>query len=65
MLVYEKKYFEAYTNHQYIWPKSNIAQLYFILGKAERRWNFSSWLRDVPDIYRFPVVHMVKSPFQL
>ena len=27
--------------------------------------NFSSWLRDVPDIYRFPVMHMVKTEFLL
>ena len=30
MVVYEKIYFEAYTNDQYIWHKNNIAQLYFI-----------------------------------
>ena len=29
------------------------------LGTAELRWNFSSWLRDTPDIYRFPEVHIV------
>ena len=28
MVVYEKKYFEAYRNDQYIWHKNNIAQLY-------------------------------------
>ena len=28
MVVYEKMYFEAYTNDQYIWHKNNIAQLY-------------------------------------
>ena len=37
MVVYEKVYFEAYTNDQYIWHKNNIAQLYFILGRAELR----------------------------
>ena len=51
------------------WPihltQNNIAQLYFILWIAELHWNFSSWLRDAPDIYRFPVVHMVKTHFLL
>ena len=28
IVVYEKIYFEAYTNDQYIWHKNNIAQLY-------------------------------------
>ena len=65
MVVYEKIYFEAYTNDQYIAHKNNNAQLYFILGKAELRWNFSSWLRDASDIYRFPTLHMVKTHFLL
>ena len=65
MMIYEKKYFEAYTYHHYNWHKNNIAQLYFILGRAELCWNFSSWLRNVPDIYSFPVVHMVKILFML
>ena len=60
MVVNEKIYFEAYTNDQYIWHKNNVAQLYFILG-----WKFSSWLRDAPDIYKFPTVHMVKTHFLL
>ena len=42
MVAYEKIYFEAYTNDQYISHKNNIAQLYFILGRAELHWNFSS-----------------------
>ena len=31
MVVYEKKYFEAYIDltNQYIWHKNNTAQLYF------------------------------------
>ena len=65
MVVYEKIYFEAYTNDQYIWHKNNIAQLYFILERSKLRWNFSSWLRDAPDIYRFPVEHMFKIHFLL
>ena len=65
MVVYEKIYFEAYTNDQYIWHKNNIAQLYFILGRAELRWNFSSWLKDASDIYRLPILHMVKTHFLL
>ena len=44
MVVYEKIYFKAYTNDLYISHKNNIAQLYFILGRAELRWNFSSIL---------------------
>ena len=52
MEAYEKKYFEAYTNDQYIWHKNNIAQLYFILGRVELHWNFSS-APVHPDIHRF------------
>ena len=51
MVVYEKIYFEAYINFQYIWHKNNIAQLYFILGTAEL--HFSSKPKDAPDIHRF------------
>ena len=65
MVVFEKIYFEAYRNDQYIWHKNNIAQLYFILWRAKLCWNFSRWLRDVPNIYRFPTVHMVKTHFLL
>ena len=36
-----------------------------LLGRAELCWNFSSWLRDAPDIYRFPVEHMFKIHFLL
>ena len=32
MMVYEKIYFKAYTNGQYISHENNIAQLCFILG---------------------------------
>ena len=53
MVVYEKIYFKAYTNDLYIWHKNNIVQLYLILGRAELRWNFSSILKDGPDIDRF------------
>ena len=53
MVVYEKIYFEAYTNDQYMWHKNNIAQLYLILGTTELHWNFSSILKDVTDIHRF------------
>ena len=65
MVVYEKIYFEAYTNDPYIWHKNNIAQFDFILGGAELCWNFSSWLRDASDIHRFPTLHMVKTHFLL
>ena len=53
MVVYEKKYFKAYTNDLYISCKNNIAQLYFILGRAELLWNFSSIPKDGSDIHRF------------
>ena len=35
MVVYEKIYFDAYTNDQYILHKNNTAQLYLILGRSE------------------------------
>ena len=50
MVVYEKIYFKAYTNNQYISDKNDIVQLYFILGRAELLWNFSSILKDGFDI---------------
>ena len=53
MVVYEKIYFKAYINDLYISHKNNIAQLYFILGRAELGWNFSSILMDGFDIHRF------------
>ena len=53
MVVYEKVYFKAYTNNLCISHKNNIAQLYFILGRAELHRNFSSILRDGFDIHRF------------
>ena len=65
MVVYEKIYFEEYSNAQYIWHNNNIAQLYFILGRTELHWNFSSWLRDASDIHWFPTLHMVKTHFLL
>ena len=56
-------YFEAYINDQYIWHKNNMAQLCCILGVAELCWKFSSWLRDIPDIHIFPIVHIIKTHF--
>ena len=53
MVVYEKIYFKAYTNDLCITYKNNIAQLYFIVGRAELRWNFFSILKDGFDIHRF------------
>ena len=66
MVVYQKIYFEVdlYTNDKNIW-QNNIAQLYYILGRAELCWNSSSLLGDASDIYRFVVVHMVKIHFPL
>ena len=54
-----------WSNDQCIWHENNIAQIYSISGTAELCRNFSSWLSDVPDIYRFPIVHMVKTHFLL
>ena len=45
--------------------KNNIAQLNFILGRAKLCWKISSWLMDAPDIYRFRIMHMVKTHFLL
>ena len=53
MVVYEKLYFKAYKNDLYISYKNNIAQLYFILFRAELCWNFSSIFKDGFDIHRF------------
>ena len=53
MVVYEKIYFKAYTNDLYISHKNNIAQLYFILGRAKLHWKFSSILKDGFDMHRF------------
>ena len=53
MVVYDKIYFETYTNFQYISHKNNIAQLYFILGTAELQCNFSTKPKDAPDFHRF------------
>ena len=61
MVIYEKIYFEAYTNDQYIWHKNNIAQLYFILGRAELHLNFSSIPKYAPDIHRFSNIIPVPS----
>ena len=58
MVVYEKIYFKAYSNDLYISYKNNIAQLYFILGRAELRWNFSSILKGGLDIH----IHLFASP---
>ena len=52
MVVYEKIFFKAYTRDLYISHKNNIVQLYFILGRAKLRWNFSSILKDGFDIHR-------------
>ena len=47
MVVNEKIYFEAYTNRQY------TEHLYFILGRAELHWNFSSIPQDGSDVHRY------------
>ena len=38
-------------NTQYNWLQNNTAQLYFILGRAELHWNFSSIPKDGSDIH--------------
>ena len=52
-------------NIEYNWLQNNTAQLYFILRRAEPRWNFSSLLRDASNIRKFPTVHMVETHFLL
>ena len=59
VVVYDTIYFEAYTSDQYILHKNNIARLYSILGRAKLCWKFTSWLRDAPNICRFPTVHFL------
>ena len=54
MVVYEKIYFKAYTNDLYISYKNNIAQLYFILGRAKLCWNFPVYLRMALIFTDFP-----------
>ena len=61
MVVYEKMYLKAHLNNQCSWLKNNTTQLYFILGRANLSWNFSSLLRGVPDVHRFPTVYMIKT----
>ena len=53
MLVYEKIYFKAYTNDQYISHKNNIEQLYLILKITKLCWNILSTFKDCFDIHRF------------
>ena len=53
MVVYEKKYLEAYTNDQYILLKNNTTQLYSKLGRIKLLWNFFMTPEDGFDIYRF------------
>ena len=43
--------------------KTMLHNYIFILGRAELRWNFSSFLRNGADIHRFSTVHMVKTYF--
>ena len=52
-VVYEKIYFEAHTNNQYIGHKNNTVQLYFIIGTAKLPWIFSSLLKDHFNFHRF------------
>ena len=51
--VYEKICFQSEINTQYNWLQNNTVQLYFILGRAELHWNFSSKPKDGSDIHRF------------
>ena len=56
---------QAQINNQNICLKINIAQWYFVLGRAELRWNYSCWLRDASDIHRFPAMHTSETHFLL
>ena len=49
---------EPATSHQPVRSECSSCGVYLF-------WNFSSWLRDSFDIYRFLVVHMVKTHFLL
>ena len=40
--------------------RNNTAKLYFISGRADPHWKAPSCPRDATDIYRFPIVHMLK-----
>ena len=53
MMSYERIYLEVYINNQYIWLKNNTTQLYFILGRADLYWDFSSIPKDGSDIHGF------------
>ena len=59
---------------KYIWKHTQITNTFntkfyctiiFYIRESWAYWKFSSWLRDAPDIYRFPSVHMVKTHFLL
>ena len=65
MTIYKEIYLEAYINKEYICLKNNTAHLYFILRTAHKQGTFFSLLRDVPDIHKFPTMHMVKIHFLL
>ena len=43
MVVYEKKYFEAYTNDQYIWHKNNIATIILYIRESQATLEFFQW----------------------
>ena len=59
-LVRGKIYLASYINNQYLWFKNNIAQLYFILGRADLCCNLSI----LPLIFiDFLTVHLVKTHF--
>ena len=53
MVVYDKIYFEALINKEYICLKNNTAKLYVIVGRANLHRNFSSIPKDGSDIHRF------------
>ena len=57
-MVHEK-IFGIIKSNLYITSKNNTAQLYVTLVWAKLHWNFSSWLKDVPDIHKFLSVHVV------
>ena len=63
MVVDEKINLKAHIKHQFTCLKNNTVQLYLKLGRADLYLNFSSLLREVPDIHRFPTVLMVEIHF--
>ena len=64
MVVYEEKYFEAYTKDQHICHKKYFT-ITFHIRESQARLEFLQLTKGCPDVNRFPVGHMVKTHFLL